>query len=250
MNDIKEPEILKQYVCIAENADMHLMKVLDITGDLDTAKRICMDHIYEVAESEKDPDLKIESTLWQDEVAGITTTYQLLGEKTDSTVYKVRILFFERDYKDIMEKLRNLSEVTATPIVTATQKDITSCLIGPPSHVQNEYMEYNYRYLSTKLKDDKVIPVLNIDAFNWGFPYMIMTTMQTWDNGKSIHSDHVVISYGIAAYVSKDETTVIFISTYDKLGDPMFGRTNEIRVNVKDLCDRVKIKCVGMIENK
>ena len=260
MNEIKEPKGYKHYVCIAENTNMHLMRVLDITVDLDKAKRVCMEHIYEVAEGEKDPDLKIESTMWKDEVGGIAITYQLRGEKTDSTVYKVRILFFERDYKDIMEKLRNLSNTTDTPIVTATQKPLKTPndikdeirdykkLIGPPSHPQNEYMEYNYKYLSTKLQGDELIPVLDMNAFKWGFPYMIMTNMQTWDDGRSIYSDHVVVSYGIAAYLSKDDTTVIFISTYGELGDTMFGRAKEIKVNVKDLCTRVKIKCVGMIE--
>lgn len=261
MNDIKEPGMTKQYVCIAENTDMHLMRVLEITGDLDTAKRVCVSHIYEVAEGEKDPDLKIECSMWKDEVAGISITYQLRGEKTDSTVYKVRILYFERDWKEIMDRLRNLSEATDTPIVTTTQKPLKKTptdikdeikdykkLIGPPSHPQNEYMEYNFKYLSTKLQGDTLIPILNMNAFKWGFPYMIMTNIPTWEDGRSTYKDSVVVTYGIAAYLSKDDTTVIFISTYDELGDTMFGRAREIRVNVKDLCSRVKIKCVGMIE--
>jgi len=261
MNDIKEPDIIKQYVCIAENTDMHIMKVLEITGDLDIAKRVCMAHIYEVAEREKDPDLKVESTMWKEELAGITITYQLRGEKTDSTVYKVRILFFERDWNEIMKRRKQLTEVTDTPIVTASQepsnqplkkaldeiKDYKN-LIGPPSHPQNEYMEYNFKYLSTKQNGDKLIPVLNMNAFKWGFPYMIMTNMSPCIDGRCIYTDDVVVTYGIAACLSKDDTTVIFISTYDELGDTMFGCIREIRVNVKDLCSRVKIKCVGMIE--
>jgi hypothetical protein len=159
------------------------------------------------------------------------------------------------------EKLRNLSETTDTPIVTATQKPLKKTLdeikdeikdyenlIGPPSHPQNEYMEYNYKYLSTKQNGAELVPVLNMNAFKWGFPYMIMTRMQTWDDGRSTYGDNTVVTYGIAAYLSKDDTTVIFVSTYDELGDTMFGRAREIRVNVKDLCSRVKIKCVGMIE--
>ena len=261
MNDIKEPESIRHYVCITENTDMHLMRVLEITADLDTAKRVCVGHIYEVAEGENDPDLKIECSMWKDEIGGIAITYQLRGEKTDSIVYKVRILFFERDYKDIMEKLRHLSETTVTPIVTTTQKDnpikkfqdicnetfksdITAYegLIAPP-HPPNEYTEYNYKYLITIMRDDKLIPRLKAEAFKWGFPYMIMTTGVT-------SADPTTVIYGIAAYMSKDEDQVVFITTYNNPKQRAFGTTRYIEISAKDLCSRVKIKCVGMIEGE
>ena len=236
MNDIKEPESIRQYVCIAENTNMHLMRVLDITGDLDTAKRVCMDHIYEVAEGENDPKLKIECSMWEAEVAGISITYQLRGEKTDSTVYKVRILFFERDRNEIMDRLRNLSEATDTPIVTATQKDNP---IKHPSHPPNEYTEYNYEYLITRMWDNKLTPYLNADAFKWGLPYMIMTAGVT-------SADPTTVIYGIAAYMTKDEDQVVFITTYNNPKQCAFGTTRVIEISAKDLCSRVKIKCVGI----
>lgn len=256
MNDIKEPEVIKQYVCIAENTDMHLMRVLDITGDLDTAKKVCIDHIYEVAEHEQDPDLKIECSMWKDEIGGIAITYQLRGEKTESTVYKVKILFFERDWKCITEKLRKLSEAKCQPIVTATQKDNHikklhdiynekfksdikeyGGLIGPPSHPQNEYMKYNFKYLSTRVYNGEMTASLNQDAFRWGSPYAII-------------KENNAVTYGIAAHMTENEDQVVFITTYNNPKQPAFGGTRFIGISAKDLCSRVKIKYVGMLKDE
>ena len=270
MEHMEKDDIIRSYVCISDDTTGGLMQVLGIVNSYDEAQLICMKHMFAIVEDLGDDEARVEHSMWKmmEQDTGVILHYSIISDQiVQPNGQNLIILTYDRDMKTIMEQLKKMSETRNQPIVTATQKDnpikkfqdicndtfksdITSYggLIGPPSHPQNEYMEYNFKYLSTKLKGDKVIPVLNIDAFKWGFPYMIMTNIQTWENGKSISTDHVVVSYGIAAYVSKDETTVIFISTYDELGDTMFGRTREIRVSVKDLCERVKIKCVGMID--
>lgn len=270
MNETKEPEILRSYVCISDDTNGGLMQVLGIVDSYDEAQLICMKHMFAIVEDLGDDEARVEHSMWKmmEQDTGVILHYSIISDQiVQPNGQNLIILTYDRDMKDIMKQLKKISEAKCQPIVTATQKedpikkfqdicnetlksDIESYggLIGPPSHPQNEYMEYNFKYLSTKLQGDTLIPILNMNVFKWGFPYMIMTDIKTWDNDKSICKDGVVVTYGIAAYLSKDDTTVIFISTYDELGDTMFGRAREIRVNVKDLCSRVKIKCVGMIE--
>lgn len=270
MNDIKDLEILRSYVCISDDTNGGLMQVLGIVNSYDEAQLICMKHMFAIVEDLGDDEARVEHSMWKmmEQDTGVILHYSIISDQiVQPNGQNLIILTYDRDMKTIMEQLKKISETKNQPIVTATQKDnpfkkfqdicnetlksdlaAYGGLIGPPSHPQNEYMEYNYKYLSTKQEGAEIIPVLNMHAFKWGFPYMIMTNMQTWDDGRRTYSDSVVVTYGIAAFLSKDDTTVIFISTYDELGDTMFGRTREIRVNVKDLCSRVKIKCVGMIE--
>lgn len=270
MNDIKDSEILRSYVCISDDTNGGLMQVLGIVDSYDEAQLICMKHMFAIVEDLGDDEARVEHSMWKmmEQDTGVILHYSIISDQiVQPNGQNLIILTYDRDMKDIMKQLKKISEAKCQPIVTAAQKDnpikkfqdicndtlksdITSYegLIGPPSHPQNEYMEYNFRYLSTKQKGDELIPVLNMNEFKWGFPYMIMTNIQTWDDGRSTYGDRVVIYYGIAAHISKDETTVTFISSYNELGDTMFGRTREIKVDVKDLCSRVKIKCVGMIE--
>lgn len=267
MEHMEKDDIIRSYVCISDDTNGGLMQVLGIVNSYDEAQLICMKHMFAIVEDLGDDEARVEHSMWKmmEQDTGVILHYSIISDQiVQPNGQNLIILTYDRDMKTIMEQLKKMSETINQPIVTATQKDnpfkkfqdicnetlksdlaAYGGLIGPPSHPQNEYMEYNYQYLSTKYEDDgRLIPILNMNAFKWGFPYMIMTNMPTWDDSK----ESVVVTYGIAAFLSKDDTTVIFISTYDELGDTMFGRAREIRVNVKDLCSRVKIKCVGMIE--
>lgn len=262
----EKDNIIRSYVCISDDTDTGLMQVLGIVDSYDEAQLICMKYMFETVENLGDDEARMEHSMWKmmEQDTGVILHYSIISDQiVQPNGQNLIILTYDRDMKDIMKQLKKLSDTKNQPIVTANQKDnpITKfqdiCndtfksdiaayggLIVPPTQSQNEYIKYNIRYLSTKQKGDEIIPILDMNAFKWGCPYKIMTNMMTWDDGRSTYKDSVVVTYGIAAYLSKDDTTVIFISTYDELGDTMFGRAREIKVNVKDLCTRVKIKCV------
>lgn len=262
----EKDNIIRNYVCISDDTDTGLMQVLGIVDSYDEAQFICMKHMFETVDDLGDDTARVEHSMWKmmEQETGVILHYSIISDQiVRPNGQNLIILTYDRDMKDIMKQLKDMTEDTDTPIVTAVQKDnpikkfqdicnetfksdITSYagLIAPYSFLQNDYVDYNSRYLSTKYEGVKASPILNMSGFKWGFPYKIMTNMQIWDINRSTYGDKVFVSYGIAAHISKDETTVTFISTYDELGDSMFGRVREIRVDVKDLCSRVKIKCM------
>lgn len=230
---------IKQYISIVAPHD-GCMKIVDINTDLSKAKISLVDEMYREAVLKitncNREDIRVTYTLWicdvEDKGMHRKCTITILNEKScivEEYVYDNYILFYDTETQkdNPIKKFHDICN-------DVFKSDVTEYhgIIGPPSHPQNEYMEYNLRYLSTKLKGDNLVPILNTNEFKWGSPYMIIK-----DNGR--------VYYGIAAYISTDETTVTFITTYDELGNKMFGRPLEINVTVKDLCNSIKIKYIG-----
>ena len=264
MGYIEKDNILRSYVCISDDTNTGLMQVLGIVNSYDEAQLICMKHMFAIVEDLGDDEARVEHSMWKmmEQDTGVILHYSIISDQiVQPNGQNLIILTYDRDMKPVMDKLRNLSETTATPIITATQKDnpikkfhdicndtfksdITSyegLIEPPPSHPPNEYTEYNYKYLVLRTCGDELTPGLKAEAFKWGFPYMIMTAGAT-------SADPTTVIYGIAAYMTKDEDYVVFITTYNNPKHHSFGTKRVIEISAQDLCSRVKIKCVGMIE--
>jgi hypothetical protein len=134
------------------------------------------------------------------------------------------IIEFVRDLTDIMNRLKDT-------------KTLELDLKGPITHVKpnNEYMEYNFRFLSTKIHNGTESVIINAAEFRRGSPYIIM------------QADGRVV-YGIAAYGNNDQ--MVFITTIDDPKDKNFGKPREITITAKDLCSIVKIKYIGMLKGE
>lgn len=263
MECVEKDNIIRSYVCISDNGDTGLMQVLGIVNSYDEAQLICMKHMFAIVEDLGDDEARVEHSMWKmmEQDTGVILHYSIISDQiVQPNGQNLIILTYDRDMKTIMEQHKKISEAKCQPIVTATQKDnpikkfhdicndvfksdITSYegLIEPPPHPPNEYTEYNYKYLITKMCGDELTPCLNVEAFKWGFPYMIMTDGTT-------SADPTTVIYGIAAYMTKDEDHVVFLTTYNNPKQHAFGTTRVIEISAKDLCTRMKIKCIGMIE--
>lgn len=263
MECMEKDNNIRSYVCISDDTNTGLMQVLGITYSYDEAQLICMKHMFAIVEDLGDDEARVEHSMWKmmEQETGVILHFSIISDQiVQPNGQNLIILTYDRDLKMIMEQLKKISKTKNQPIITATQKDnpikkfhdicndtfksdITSYggLIEPPPHPPNEYTEYNYKYLVLRTCGDELTPCLKAEAFKWGFPYIIMTTGAT-------SADPTTVIYGIAAYMTKDEDYVVFITTYNNPKQHAFGTTRVIEISAHDLCSRMKIKCIGMIE--
>lgn len=247
MGYIEKDNIIRSYVCISDNTDTGLMQVLGIVNSYDEAQNICMKYMFEDAEDLGDDNARIEHTLWKmmEQETGLIMHYSIISDQiVQPNGHNMIILIYDKDMKSIMEQLKKMSEAKCEPIVTETQTPKTALnfddiadykgLVGPVKP-NNEYMEYNFRFLSTKIHNGEESVVINADELRWGSPYIIIK-----DNGR--------VTYGIAACCNNDDEEIIFITTIDDLNDRNFGKPREITVTAKDLCSCIKIKYLGCLK--
>ena len=238
---MEKDNIIRSYVCISDDTVTGLMQVLDIVNSYDEAQNICMKAMFKDAEDLGDDNAKIEHTLWKmmEQDTGVIMHYSIISDQiVQPNSCNMIILIYDRDMKSIMEQLKKMNEAKCEPITALNFDDIADYkgLTGPIKP-NNAYMEYNFRFLSTKIHNGTESIIINAAEFRWGSPYLIM------------QADGRVV-YGIAAYCNNDDTEVVFITTIDDLGDRNFGKPREITITAKDLCSIVKIKCIGMIKGE
>ena len=229
----------KTYICITLDINTRFIDVIDVCTTIEDGKMACMKHMDSLATDDGHVD-EIHYTKWEPTKAdtGICMRYTFYDKEDNPKGSGILVVIeFIRDLTDIMNRLKDTKTLNLdhTP-KTALNFDITDYKgLVAPTKPDNEYMEYNFRFLSTKIHNGTESVIINAAEFRWGSPYIIMK-----DNGR--------VLYGIAAYGNDDE--MVFITTIDYPEDKNFGKPREIRVTAKDLCSKVKIKYIGMIKGE
>ncbi len=225
MSDINE---IKTYICITLDINTHFIDVIDVCTTIEDGKNACMKHTDSLATDDDKID-EIRYTKWEPTKAdtGICKRYSFYDK--DGDLKGSGILFvieFIRDLTDVMNRLKDMKSL-----------DLEYKGLIAPVKPNNEYMEYNFRFLSTKIHNGEESVIINADEFRWGSAYLIMQA-----DGR--------VLYGIAAYCDNNDDEMVFITTINDLEDRNFGKPREIKVTAKDLCSIVKIKYIGMIKGE
>ena len=236
---MEKDNIIRNYVCILDDTDTGLMEVLGIVDSLDEAESICMKYMFADVEDLGDDDAQVIHSTWKmmEQEMGEILHYSIISDQVaQPNDQKLIILIYDRDMSTIMEQLKKISGISIPSPSAAVENDIVDYkgLVAPVKS-DNEYIEYNFRFLSTKFHNCTESVIINAAEFRWGSPYIIMK-----DNGRVV--------YGIAAYGNNDQ--MVFITTIDDPKDKNFGKPREITITAKDLCSKVKIKYIGMIKGE
>lgn len=236
---MEKDNIIRNYVCIFDDMDTGLMQVMGIVDSLDEAESICIKHMFADVEDLGDDDAQVIHSTWKmmEQETGEILHYSIISDQiTQPNDQKLIILIYDRDMNTIMEQLKKISGISIPSSAAAVGNDIVDYkgLVAPVKS-DNEYIEYNFRFLSTKIHNDTESVIINAAEFRRGSPYIIMK-----DNGRVV--------YGIAAYGNDDQ--MVFITTIDDPKDKNFGKPREITITAKDLCSKVKIKYIGMIKGE
>lgn len=223
MSDINE---IKTYICITLDINTHFIDVIDVCTTIGDGRIACMKHMDALAADDDKVD-EIRYTRWEPTKSdtGICKRYSFYDKEGDLKGSGILfVIEFVRDLQDVMNKLKDTKTLNLDPI-------------GSITHVKpnNAYMEYNFRFLSTKIHNGTESIIINAAEFRRGGPYIIMQA-----DGR--------VLYGIAAYGNNDE--MVFITTINDPEDKNFGKPREITVTAKDLCSIVKIKYIGMIKGE
>lgn len=216
----------KTYICITLDINTHFIDVIDVCTTIEDGKNSCIKHTDSLATNDDNVD-EIRYTKWEPTKAntGICKRYSFYDKEGDLKGSGILfVIEFVRDLQDVMNRLKDTKTLeldTAVPI----------------THVKpnNAYMEYNFRFLSTKIHNGTESVIINAAEFRRGSPYIIM------------QADGRVV-YGIAAYGNNDQ--MVFITTIDDPEDKNFGKPREITITAKDLCSIVKIKYIGMLKGE
>jgi hypothetical protein len=216
----------KTYICITLDINTRFIDVIDVCTTIEDGKMACMKHMDSLATDDGHVD-EVHYTKWEPTNAdtGICMRYTFYDKEDNPKGSGILVIIeFVRDLTDIMNRLKDT-------------KTLELDLKGPITHVKpnNEYMEYNFRFLSTKIHNGTESVIINAAEFRRGSPYIIM------------QADGRVV-YGIAAYGNNDQ--MVFITTIDDPKDKNFGKPREITITAKDLCSIVKIKYIGMIKGE
>jgi hypothetical protein len=216
----------KTYICITLDINTRFIDVIDVCTTIEDGKMACMKHMDSLATDDGHVD-EVHYTKWEPTNAdtGICMRYTFYDKEDNPKGSGILVIIeFVRDLTDIMNRLKDT-------------KTLELDLKGPITHVKpnNEYMEYNFRFLSTKIHNGTESVIINAAEFRRGSPYIIM------------QADGRVV-YGIAAYGNNDQ--MVFITTIDDPKDKNFGKPREITITAKDLCSIVKIKYIGMLKGE
>jgi hypothetical protein len=216
----------KTYICITLDINTRFIDVIDVCTTIEDGKMACMKHMDSLATDDGHVD-EVHYTKWEPTNAdtGICMRYTFYDKEDNPKGSGILVIIeFVRDLTDIMNRLKDT-------------KTLELDLKGPITHVKpnNEYMEYNFRFLSTKIHNGTESVIINAAEFRRGSPYII------------IQADGRVV-YGIAAYGNNDQ--MVFITTIDDPKDKNFGKPREITITAKDLCSIVKIKYIGMLKGE
>lgn len=234
---MENDNIIRSYVCISDDTDTGLMQVLGIVDSYDEAQSICMKHMFANVEDLGDDDAQVIHSTWRmmEHETGMILHYSISSDQiAQPNDQKLIILIYDRDMNIVMEKLKKIRGISIPSPAAPVENDIEDYKgLVAPVKPNNGYMEYNFRFLSTKIHNGEERIIINVDEFRWGSAYLIMQA-----DGR--------VLYGIAAYGNNDE--IVFITTIDDLGDTNFGKPRSITVTAKDLCSIVKIKCISMIK--
>lgn len=234
MGYIEKDNIIRSYVCISDDTDTGLMQVLGIVDSYDKAQSICMKHMFAIVEDLGDDTAQVAHSMWKmmEQETGMILHYSIISDQiTQPNGQNLIILIYDRDMKMVTEELKKIRGISI-PV----EDDIVDYKgLNAPVKPNNEYMEYNFRFLSTKIHNGTESVIINAAEFRRGSPYIIM------------QADGRVV-YGIAAYGNNDQ--MVFITTIDDPKDKNFGKPREITITAKDLCSIVKIKYIGMIKGE
>jgi hypothetical protein len=216
----------KTYICITLDINTRFIDVIDVCTTIEDGKMACMKHMDSLATDDGHVD-EVHYTKWEPTKAdtGICMRYTFYDKEDNPKGSGILVVIeFVRDLTDIMNRLKDT-------------KTLELDLKGSITHVKpnNEYMEYNFRFLSTKIHNGTESVIINAAEFRRGSPYIIM------------QADGRVV-YGIAAYGNNDQ--MVFITTIDDPKDKNFGKPREITITAKDLCSIVKIKYIGMLKGE
>mgnify|MGYP001285261741 CR=1 FL=1 len=223
MSEINE---VKTYICITLDINTRFIDVIDVCTTIEDGKMACMKHMDSLATDDGHVD-EVHYTKWEPTKAdtGICMRYTFYDKEGNPKGSGILIVIeFIRDLTDIMNRLKDTKTLNLDPI-------------GPITHVKpnNAYMEYNFRFLSTKIHNGTESVIINAAEFRRGSPYIIMPA-----DGRVV--------YGIAAYGNNDQ--MVFLTTIDDPEDKNFGKPREITITAKDLCSCIKIKYIGMIKGE
>lgn len=234
---MEKDNVIRSYVCISDDTDTGLMQVLGIVDSYDEAQSICIKHMFSIVEDLGDDDAQVMHSTWRmmEQEMGEILHYSIISDQiTQPNDQKLIILIYDRDMNTIMEQLKKLSGISI-PSSATVEDDVAYKGLVAPVKSDNEYIEYNFRFLSTKIHNGTESVIINAAEFRRGSPYIIMK-----DNGRVV--------YGIAAYGNDDQ--MVFITTIDDPKDKNSGKPREITITAKDLCSKVKIKYIGMIKGE
>lgn len=236
---MEKDNIIRNYVCISDDTDTGLMQVLGIVDSLDEAESICIKHMSADVEDLGDDDAQVIHSMWKmmEQDTGEILHYSIISDQmAQPNGQNLIILIYDRDMSTIMEQLKKISGISIPASTAAVENDIVDYKgLAAPVKSDNEYIEYNFRFLSTKIHNGKESVIINAAEFRRGSPYIIM------------QADGRVV-YGIAAYGNDDQ--MVFITTIDDPKDKNFGKPREITITAKDLCSIVKIKYIGMLKGE
>lgn len=234
---MEKDNIIRNYVCISDDTDTGLMQVLGIVDSLDEAKNICMKHMFADVENLGDDDAQVTHSMWKmmEQETGMILHYSIISDQiAQPNDQKLIILIYDRDMSTIMEQFKKITGISIPP-TPVVEDDVDYKGLNAPVKSDNEYIEYNFRFLSTKIHNGTESVIINAAEFRRGSPYIIM------------QADRRVV-YGIAAYGNDDQ--MVFITTIDDPKDKNFGKPREITITAKDLCSIVKIKYIGLIKGE